>query len=106
MAPGCRRVPETAPAPGPATSFSAGQPLPPLFDDIERRTFDYFWETTPAATWLAPDRHPSRPFSSVAAIGFALTAYPVGVERGWVARAQAAERTRASLRFLLSLIHI
>ena len=100
VAPGCRRVPQTVPAPGPATSFSAGQPLPPLFDDIERRTFDYFWETTPAATGLAPDRHPSRPFSSVAAIGFALTAYPVGVERGWVARAQAAERTRASLRFL------
>lgn len=74
--------------------------MPPLFDDIERRTFDYFWDTTPAATGLAPDRHPSRPFSSVAAIGFALTAYPVGVERGWVSRAQAAERTRASLRFL------
>jgi len=101
VAPGCRLVPQAASAPVPATSSSsAGRPLPPLFDDIERRTFDYFWETTPAATGLAPDRHPSRPFSSVAAIGFALTAYPVGVERGWVARAQAAERTRASLRFL------
>lgn len=101
VAPGCRLVPQAAPPPVPATSSSsAGRPLPPLFDDIERRTFDYFWETTPAATGLAPDRHPSRPFSSVAAIGFALTAYPVGVERGWVARAQAAERTRASLRFL------
>lgn len=75
-------------------------PLPPVFDDIERRTFDYFWETTEAGTGLAPDRHPSRPFSSIAAIGFALTAYPIGAERGWVTRAQAAERTLTTLRFL------
>ena len=66
--------------------------MPPLFDDIERRTFDYFWETTPADTGLAPDRYPAQPFASVAAIGYALTAYPVGAERGWITRAQAAER--------------
>ena len=32
--------------------------------------------------------------------GFALTAYPVGVERGWVTREQAAERTLTTLRFV------
>lgn len=100
---GCRHVPVAAPAPVPASSYSKGRPLPPLFDDIERRTFDYFWETTPADTGLAPDRHPARPFASVAAIGYALTAYPVGAERGWISRAQAAERTRTTLRFLRDL---
>lgn len=74
--------------------------LPPLFDDIERRTFDYFWETTDASNGLAPDRYPSRPFASIAAGGFALTAYPIGVERGWITRAQAAERTSNTLKFL------
>ncbi len=99
---GCRHAPGPAtPALPAASSFSgAATPLPPVFDDIERRTFDYFWDTTEADTGLAPDRHPSRPFSSIAAIGFALTAYPIGAERGWITRGQAAERTLATLRFL------
>lgn len=74
--------------------------LPPVFDDIERRTFDFFWETANADNGLVPDRWPyDEPFSSIAAVGFALTAYPIGVERGWITRAQARERTLATLRF-------
>jgi len=48
---------------------------------------------------LTPDRWPTPSFSSIAAVGFALTAYPIGVEHQWVTRAQAADRTRATLRF-------
>jgi hypothetical protein len=33
-------------------------------------------------------------------VGFALTAYPVGVERGYIARSDAARRTLTTLRFL------
>jgi hypothetical protein len=33
-------------------------------------------------------------------MGFGLTAYPIGVERGWVTRAQARERVAKTLRFL------
>ena len=73
--------------------------LPVLFDDLERRTFDFFWETTPAANGLVPDRYPTPPFSSIAAVGFGLTAYPIGVERGYITRAQAAERVLATARF-------
>ncbi|MGH7444710.1 MAG: glucoamylase family protein, partial [Longimicrobiales bacterium] len=47
-----------------------------------------------------PDRWPRESFSSVAAVGFGLGAYPVGVERGWITRAQAAGRTLTTLRFL------
>ena len=71
-----------------------------FLDTLQRRTFDWFWETTDARTGLTPDRWPTRSFSSVAAIGFALTAYPVGVERGYVTRAQAAERALNTLRYL------
>ena len=67
---------------------------PPAFvDSLQRRTFAYFWETTNPRNGLAPDRWPNPPFASIAAVGFALTAYPIGVARGWVARADAAERT-------------
>ncbi|HTR97915.1 MAG TPA: glucoamylase family protein [Candidatus Acidoferrales bacterium] len=68
-------------------------------DTLEARTFHYFWDLTDPRTGLTPDRAPTRSFSSVAAVGFALTAYPIGAERGWITRQQALERTRATLRF-------
>ena len=74
--------------------------LPPLFDDIERRTFQFFWDTTNERNGLTPDRFPSRLFSSIASIGFALTAYPIGIENGWVSRTQAIDRTLTTLEFL------
>lgn len=70
-----------------------------FLDDLQRRTFAFFWETTPADNGLTPDRWPSASPCSVASVGFALTAYCVGVERGWVTREAAAERTLATLRF-------
>ncbi|HAI47969.1 MAG TPA: hypothetical protein DCM50_14935, partial [Stenotrophomonas sp.] len=42
--------------------------LPPLFDDIERRTFQFFWDTTNEVNGLSPDRYPSRPFASIASV--------------------------------------
>jgi hypothetical protein len=83
----------------PAPTFVPGAPLPAAFDDIQARTFRFFWELGDPRTGLVPDRHPSPSPSSIAAVGFALTAYPIGVKRGYVTRAQAAERTRATLRF-------
>ena len=73
--------------------------LPPLFGDIERRTFQFFWDTTNEVNGLTPDRFPSRPFASIASVGFALTAYPIGIENGWVSRTQAIDRTLTTLRF-------
>lgn len=81
-------------------SATANRPaLPPLFDDLERRTFQWFWDTANRKNGLVPDRWPSPSFCSIAAVGFALTAYPVGVERGWVAREEARDLTLATLRF-------
>ncbi|MGH7480745.1 MAG: glucoamylase family protein [Longimicrobiales bacterium] len=71
-----------------------------FLDDVAERTFRFFWETTNPANGLVPDRWPTESFSSVAAIGFGLTAYAVGVERGWISRAQARDRTLTTLRFL------
>lgn len=74
-----------------------------LADTVAERTFRWFWETTDSTTGLAHDRWPQRDFSSVASIGFALTAYPIGAERGWITREQAARRTLVTLKFLLAL---
>jgi hypothetical protein len=71
-----------------------------FLDDLQARTFGFFWEQTNPANGMVPDRWPTESFASIAAIGFGLTAYGVGAERGYITREQAAERTLATLRFL------
>jgi hypothetical protein len=70
-----------------------------IIDQVQERTFRWFWETTNPANGLVHDRYPTPSFSSVAAIGFGLTAYPIGVERGYITREQARERVLTTLRF-------
>ncbi|MFY9551202.1 MAG: glucoamylase family protein [Thermoanaerobaculia bacterium] len=72
-----------------------------FLDKLERETFQWFWDLADPGTRLIPDRAPTPSFSSVAAVGFGLTAYTVGAERGWVTRGQAAWRTAETLRFLV-----
>ena len=74
--------------------------LDPFLDTLEQRTFDWFWDTTNRETGLVPDRWPDVNFSSIAAIGFGLTAYGVGAERGYITRRQARDRTLTTLQFL------
>lgn len=72
--------------------------------DLERRTFQWFWDTADPKTGLIPDRAPlPEGASSIASVGFGLTAYGIGVERHYITRDQAAERTLATLRFLIAL---
>lgn len=72
----------------------------PFLDDLEHRTFRYFWETANPHNGLVPDHWPKRSAASIAAVGFGLTAYGVGVHRGYISRDQAARRTLKTLRFL------
>lgn len=85
---------DAEPAAGASGSFE------PFLDTLQARTFDWFWDETDPLTGLTAARAPSRPFSSIAAIGFALTTNGIGVERGWISRGEARERTLATLRFL------
>ena len=72
----------------------------PFLADLEERTFRFFWETGNPKNGLVPDRYPTTPsVASIAAVGFALTAYPIGVERGYVSRTEARDRVLATLRF-------
>jgi len=68
-------------------------------DWLQRETFEYFvYETNPGNGLVADKTRPDWP-ASIAATGLALTAYPVGVERGFITRAKAVERTLVTLRF-------
>jgi hypothetical protein len=74
--------------------------LDPLLEDVQKRTFNFFWDTAEPGTGLIPDRWPRPPFSSIAAVGFALNSYAIGAELGYVTRAQARIRVLTTLRFL------
>jgi len=88
---------------GGCSSNSGGPGVSPdtvaFLDSLQHKTFNWFWDLTPASNGLTPDRWPTPSFSSIAAVGFALTGYGIGVERGWITRQQAADRTLATLRF-------
>jgi len=95
----CTRSGSSAPPPPPPPDLTLPRlPSVALLGDLERRTFNYFWETTDAATGMTPDRWPTPSFCSIAAVGFGLTAYVIGVERGFITRAQARARVLATVR--------
>lgn len=72
-------------------------------DELQRRSFYYFWDLADSVNFQILDRYPQKTFSSIAATGFGLTTYLIGVERGFVTRQQAAERVLKTLQFLMNL---
>src|SRR5712692_3404119 len=79
-----------------------------FLEDLQRRSFQYFWEQANPETGLVPDRARTdaspldenhRNVVSIAATGFGLTALCIAAEHGWIDRTQARERSRNTLRF-------
>ena len=68
-------------------------------DALERDTFKYFADEMNPENGLVPDSTKQGAPSSIAAVGFALTAYPIGVERGYLTRVEAIKRCLVTLRF-------
>lgn len=89
--------PESPTVPGQQSLDQPRLDEPSLLDDLQARTFRFFWETANPDNGLIPDRYPSESFSSIAAVGFALTAYPIGVKRGYITLGEARERTLKTL---------
>jgi hypothetical protein len=87
------------PACAPTALGSGTRTLPAFYEDIEQRTFRWFWDTVNRKNGLVPDRWPTPAFCSIASVGYALPAYAIGVERGWCTRAEARDLTLTTLRF-------
>ncbi|WVT72128.1 glucoamylase family protein [Sinorhizobium chiapasense] len=69
-------------------------------DSLQRAAFGYFLDHADPATGLIADTSlPGAP-SSIAATGFGLSCYPIGVARGWISRREASRRVLTALRFL------
>ncbi len=93
----------------PKQTLSVAMPAPaalswdPFLDTLQVRTLKFFLETTDPATGLTPDRWPRPAPSSIAAVGFGLTAYGIAVERNVITRVEAVQRTLNTLRFFWQL---
>ena len=72
-------------------------------EELKKRTFDFFWNEAYPGNLQIPDRYPTERFSSIAATGFGLTSYLVGVENQYITREQAANRVVKTLRVLSEL---
>jgi hypothetical protein len=79
-----------------------------FLEDLQHRSFNYFWEQADPQTGLVPDRaridgsaldENHRNVASIAATGFGLSALSIATEHGWITQSQARERARNTLRF-------
>lgn len=70
-----------------------------MLDQFQHAAFGYLLQAVNPANGLVADTSRENSPSSIAVVGFALSAYPVAVERGWMARADAVERSLTALRF-------
>jgi hypothetical protein len=71
-----------------------------VLDSIQRTAFQYFWWESNATTGLIRDRSQSGSPSSIAAQGFGFTAIAIGIDHGWITRAEGAARVRLGLETL------
>ena len=90
------------------SSFSTRDLDQAFLEDLERRSFQYFWEQSSSQTGLVLDRartdgspadEDHRTVASIAATGFGLTALCIAAERRWIEPEAARERVRTTLRF-------
>ena len=75
-----------------------------LLDSIQYRSFLFFIKEANPKNGLVKDRSASWAPASIAAIGFALPSYAVGVERNWISRDEAAMITLNTLNFFLNSV--
>lgn len=70
-----------------------------VLHQLQKETFDYFLHEANPDNGLVKDKTSDDSPASIGAVGLALTAYPIGVERGFWTRQQARDRTLNTLRF-------
>ena len=75
-----------------------------MLDTIQYKTFQYFINEHHPEKGIVKDRAKEGSPASIAATGFALPVYAVGVERKWISREKAADITLKTLRYFANSI--
>ncbi|MFZ1703985.1 MAG: glucoamylase family protein [Saprospiraceae bacterium] len=77
--------------------------IPYSREELKKRTFDFFWQTTDTSHCQVLDRYPTKTFSSIAATGFGLSSYIAGIENKYITREEGAQRVYKTLQTLWAL---
>ncbi|HKN25382.1 MAG TPA: glucoamylase family protein [Candidatus Acidoferrum sp.] len=82
-----------------------------LLDEIQRSSFQFFWNETNPQTGQVKDRallngNDTRKMASIAATGFGLTALCIGDSRGYGKTADISGRVRSTLQFLYQMPNV
>jgi hypothetical protein len=99
-APALAVAPSASPATRPVLSDSL------LLDEVQRRTFRYFWDFAHPVSGLARERSNTteeygNEVVTIGGSGFGVMAIVVAAERGWITREQARDRLLGSTAFLM-----
>ena len=94
-----------------ATATEESAPSPPLevsprpfandeefLEYAQQTSFDYFWYAANPRNGMVPDRSTPTSPCSIAAVGFGLTTIGIGINHGWITRAQGRERVLTTLK--------
>ncbi len=73
-----------------------------MLTDLQRESFGYFLHEVNERNGLVADKTSRDWPCSIAAIGMALTVYPIGAQRALMTHEQALQRTLVTLRFLMA----
>lgn len=87
------------------TAFDPTPKFPIISDDelltkVQQQTFKYFWDFAHPASGIARERNTSGDLVTSGGSGFGLMSIIVGIERGFITRAQGIERVDKILDFL------
>src|SRR5262244_981306 len=81
---------------------ASATPYDQILDQVQQTGFNYFWNQVDPTNGLIHDRS-SGTYCSIAAVGFGLTAICIGIDHGWVTRAQGAARVQTTLNTFWTL---
>jgi hypothetical protein len=79
------------------TAPASAQTTDALLDSLQYRAFRFFWDEANPDLGLVKDRDTPGSPCSIAATGFGLTGICIGIDHGWVTRADGAQRVLNTL---------
>lgn len=65
---------------------------------LQQTAFDFFWYEANPTNGLVRDRSQPESVSSIAAVGFGLTAIGIGIDHGWITRGEGRQRVLRTLQ--------
>jgi len=78
-------------------------PYDQILDNVQLAAFQYMWNEANPANGMIRDRSQPGSPCSIAAVGFGLSSICVGIDHGWITRAQGAARVQTMLNTFWTL---